>query len=187
MKDVMIDLETLGIKPGCSILSIGAVAFDPEVGKLGEEFYLVVNRESCRSAGLEEGQSTIDWWENQSLEAREVLSHAEEGGLTLGEAISKLTEYLTQFGLGRVRVWGNGSDFDNAILAVCYDKLGEDVPWKFWNNRCYRTLKAINKGPRLKREGIYHNALDDAKSQAQHALQLLSDNPIRPKFKPGCV
>jgi DNA polymerase III epsilon subunit-like protein len=28
MRDVMVDLETLGTVPGCVILSIGAVAFD---------------------------------------------------------------------------------------------------------------------------------------------------------------
>lgn len=173
MKDVMVDLETLGTVPGCVVLSIGAVAFDPSSGQLGEEFYCVISTESCKASGLETNQDTIDWWSKQSDQAREVLAHADEGGLTLEEAMTKFTQYLEGFGIKQVRVWGNGSDFDNAILACCYQAVGQTPPWVPWNNRCYRTLKNMVKGPRLKREGTYHNALDDAKTQANHAIQLL--------------
>ena len=171
--DVMIDLETLGTTPGCVILSIGAVAFDATTGELGPELYLVVNTESCKGHNLTIDQGTVDWWSKQSDQAREVLQHAEEGGLMLEEATAKLTEYLEQFGLKKVNIWGNGADFDNAILSCCYAAVGQSVPWTPWNNRCYRTLKNLVKGPRLKREGTYHNALDDAKTQAQHAIGLL--------------
>lgn len=171
--DVMVDLETLGVVPGCVILSIGAVAFDPASGELGEEFYCVVNTDSCLGAGLHADQGTIDWWANQSDDAKTVLTEAKDGGLTLNDALSKFTEYLENQGIKQVRIWGNGADFDNAILSCCYKAVGKPSPWVPWNNRCYRTLKNLIKGPRLKREGTYHNALDDAKTQAKHAIQLL--------------
>lgn len=171
--DVMIDLETVGQRPGCGILSIGAVAFDPKSGQLGPELYVVVSRESCRQAGLHEDPSTLEWWEKQSDQAREVLSHIEEAGLPLVEALTRLNDYLAQFGGRYVRVWGNGSDFDQPILISAYAAVGTTAEWKFWNNRCYRTLKNLIKGPPLKREGTYHNALDDAKTQALHAMDLL--------------
>lgn len=173
MKDVMVDLETLGTVPGCVVLSIGAVAFDTSTGQLGEEFYCVVNTESCKAAGLHVDQDTVAWWSKQAEQAREVISHADEGGLMLGDAMTKFTEYLEGFGIKQVRVWGNGSDFDNAILSCCYKSVGQVSPWLPWNNRCYRTLKNLIKGPGLKREGTYHNALDDATTQANHAIQLL--------------
>ena len=44
MEHCMVDLETLGKRAGCPILSIGAVFFDPVEKQLGEEFYVVVNR-----------------------------------------------------------------------------------------------------------------------------------------------
>lgn len=171
-QDVMIDLETLGTVPGCSILSIGAVAFDAASGQLGPELYVVVNRQNCLAASLFEDPDTITWWEKQSDEAKQVLRDAESGE-RLEDALAQLTEYLDQFSLKQVKVWGNGSDFDNAILSVCYDKIGATAPWRFWNNRCYRTLKSLSKGPKPKRQGTYHNALDDAKTQALHAIQLL--------------
>lgn len=171
-QDVMVDLETLGTCPGCSILSIGAVAFNPTSGELGSEFYVVVNRENCLAASLYEDPETVAWWENQSAEAKQVLKEAERGE-RLEDALNRFTEYLKQFDLGTVRVWGNGSDFDNAILSVCYHHVGLNLPWKFWNNRCYRTIKAMHPTIRLARKGIHHNALDDAKTQAIHANQLL--------------
>ena len=178
MKNIMVDLETLGTVPGCSILSIGAVAFDPESGELGEEFYVVVRRSSNGVFGLHEDAQTLQWWGSQSDEARQVLRDSEdmEESTPLNTALECFKYYLVQFNLNKVEVWGNGSDFDNAILAVAYQKVGLELPWKFWNNRCYRTLKAEYKGTsRLIRKGTYHNALDDARCQAEHAIQILRE------------
>ncbi len=68
-------------------------------------------------------------------------------------------------------MWGNGADFDNAILAHCYSRLGRPAPWKFWNSRCYRTLKSFSP-VRGKRIGVHHHALDDAKTQAADAMAI---------------
>jgi hypothetical protein len=173
MRDVMIDLETLGRRAGCSVLSIGAVAFDAETGELGPEFYAVVNRDSCAIAGLHEDPETIAWWDAQSCDAKTVLLHAEEGGLLLPDALQRFTIFLLGFDVKKVKVWGNGGDFDNTILTACYASIGETTPWDFWNNRCYRTLKNLAPQIKLERTGTYHNALDDAMSQARHAIKLL--------------
>jgi hypothetical protein len=173
MFDVMVDLETLGTRAGCTVLSIGAVAFDSTTMQLGAEMYAVIARKSCRDAGLHEDEDTVAWWSAQSVEARAVLDAA-ESGIPLSHAMTMLTNYLAQFGLGNVRVWGNGADFDNAMLITCYSVVGEKQPWKYSNNRCYRTLKSMYPQVALVRQGVYHNALDDAKSQALHAMQILS-------------
>lgn len=173
MGDVMVDLETLGRRPGCSILSIGAVAFCKERG-LGRELYVVVNRPSQRELGLHEDPSTLKWWASQSEAARQVLDDAEKDtSVTLDKALTQFTNFLSDFGLKRVRLWGNGADFDNAILINLYAALKLDPPWDFWNNRCYRTLKNLVKSDKIVRAGTYHNALDDAKTQAAHAVQLM--------------
>lgn len=169
---VMVDLETLGTVPGCSIISIGAVAFDPVTSALGPEFYVTINRENCLSAGLFEDPNTIDWWSKQSESAKTLLNDTITGGERLEDALLMFKEYLSQFGFGCIKVWGNGADFDNAMLAVCYERVGLDLPWRFYNNRCYRTLKNVLPGAKFIRQGTYHNALDDAKSQAAHACEL---------------
>lgn len=171
---VMVDLETLGNRPGCAILSIGAVAFGPH--GLGAEHYSVVNRANQKEFGLHEDQSTLDWWAGQSEAAREVLLQSGESGLQLPKALNDFNLYLAQFGMSSVKLWGNGSDFDNAILISCYAATKQQAGWKFWNNRCYRTLKSLNPGVKLSRTGTYHNALDDAKTQALHAIPMLWPN-----------
>lgn len=173
-EDVMIDLETLGRRPGCAILSIGAVAFSVEHG-LGPELEVVVSRESCKHYDLHEDPETLDWWSKQTKEARETLVMANDPSSSdlLPSALIQLEEYLAKFDLTRVRVWGNGSDFDNAILAVAYAAIDRPLPWQFYNNRCYRTLKSLRQQVKMQRMGMHHNALADAKSQALHAIELL--------------
>lgn len=46
MEDMMIDIETLGTRPGSVILSVGAVMFDRHGVGHGETFYMNVERES---------------------------------------------------------------------------------------------------------------------------------------------
>ena len=172
-QDVMIDLETLGKRAGCAILSIGAVAFNVE--ELGPELYVVVNRQSCKENNLHEDESTLKWWESQSEEARKVLIEAssEDRSLHLHHALDSLTVYLNQFPRKSVRIWGNGSDFDTPILVAAYAAAGQDPPWNFWNSRCYRTLKGMDGTKPSARAGTYHNALDDAKTQALHLQEII--------------
>lgn len=176
--NVMLDLETRGQRPGCAILSIGAVAFGPLTQTLGAEFYTVVNTKSCHEAGLQDDESTMVWWRSQAPEAQKVLVDADTGGVALKDALQQFGDWVKQFGgFQRVKVWGNGSDFDNAIMACCYHAVDLPPPWQFWNNRCYRTLKSLVPNVKLKREGTYHNALDDAKSQAKHLCLIAKGLP----------
>lgn len=175
MNDVMTDLETLGQRAGCVILSIGAVAFDHKTEKLGPEFYQVVRVSSCEEAGLHINPETVAWWESQNPEAQKVLKQARagRGNKSLTDSLELFNKYLHQFGPKSVKVWGNGSDFDNAILTNCYAAVGMKGGWEFWNNRCFRTLKGLAPSIKIERTGTYHNALDDAKTQALHAIKVL--------------
>ncbi len=72
MQNVMIDLETLGTRPGSVILSIGAVEFDRDLG-LGREFYVELNQASSITAGLTTDDATVDWWLDQEDAARDLI------------------------------------------------------------------------------------------------------------------
>jgi exodeoxyribonuclease VIII len=174
MNDIMVDLETLGQTPGCIILSIGAVQFGPK--GLGKEFYAVINVADQKKAGLTTDPSTIEWWDKQSVQAREVLAQAnnKKESIPLKTALDTFQLYLQECGnLRNIKIWGNGSDFDNAILAVAHKAANREIGWQFWNNRCFRTLKSMgSKATQPERQGTYHNALDDAKHQALWAIEL---------------
>lgn len=174
MADVMIDLETLGTRPGCAILSIGAVMFDRHAGALGPEFETVVNRKSCAKHGLFEEASTLAWWDRQSPEARKVLAAAEVAENGLGGALVMLSGFLQKFGKKDLRVWGCGSDFDIGILTHCYAVVKQPLPWMFWNSRCLRTLRDVappSHEPERK-NGVAHTAIDDARNQAREAVRI---------------
>lgn len=169
----MVDLETLGSVPGCSIVAIGAVACTYE-GHITDEFYVVVSSESCRVWGLHEDQDTLAWWGRQSPEAQAVLVQADdpEASHALLDALRDFNEFVKRQP-GRPLVYGNGSDFDNAILATAARAAGTKLAWPFWQNACYRTEKRKAPWIKLERTGTAHNALDDARSQAEHLVRLL--------------
>lgn len=180
-RDIMVDLETLGTGPGCAILSIGGAAFDPATGRLGAEFHTLVSTASCRELGLREEADTLAWWRRQKPEAQAVIAEAAASDVTVRQALDRFARFLRGHGgRPRVRVWGNGADFDNAILAHLYRALGEPLPWEFWNNRCFRTLKSLNPGHEPPRAGLHHDALADARHQAAWACRIFAANAVRP-------
>lgn len=178
MAHVMIDLETLGTQPGSVILSIGAVLFDPSkpVGEcLVKDFYSVVSRQSCEAAKLEVSQDTLDWWEKQSPEARAVLTQALDAGQSaaIGDALKALAAFIPD----GAKVWSNGANFDQPLLDVAYNRCGISLPWKYWNSRCYRTIVALHPNEKAIRPPTVcaHNALEDAKWQAYHVVNVAAN------------
>lgn len=170
MQDVMIDLETMGTGPDSAIVSIGAVEFDRAAQQLGETFYVAIDLKSAQQTGGVIDADTVLWWLKQSSQAREALCGT---SVQMASALASFSGWLRgRCELRDVRIWGNGSDFDNVILANAYRRLAVPVPWKFWNNRCYRTWKNEHPEAVLRRSGTHHNALDDAISQAEHMLQV---------------
>lgn len=170
--DVMLDLETMGNGPDAAIVAIGAIEFDPTAGTLGRTFYRGVSLETAVRGGGKIDAATVMWWLRQSDEARKDIAGE---GCPQNQVLIEFGTWL--YGLGEdVKVWGNGAAFDNVILAQAYRRAELTVPWPHWNDRCYRTLKALRPEVKIERTGTHHNALDDATSQARHALALLAAN-----------
>lgn len=171
---IMLDLETYGTRAGCGILSIGAVFFSSTAPEpLGPTFYIAVSRESCKAAGLNEQADTLEWWERQGSKARVVWDEIKSAP-PLAEGLKKFGHWVRDHADEKsVQVWGNGADFDNPILSACYRAVGAAQPWGAYSGRCYRTLKGLRTDIKMKRVGVHHNALDDARSQALHAAEIL--------------
>lgn len=127
--------------------------------------------------GLFENPFTIEWWSWQSDEAQVALHESlivDESLNSISNGLLDFNNYLNMFNKNLdVKVWGNGSDFDNAILEYTYRRLGIQQEWRYCNNRCFRTLKSLFPNVKMERHGLFHNALDDAITQALHAIKLL--------------
>lgn len=167
--NVMIDLETMGNGPAAAVVAIGAVAFDLTAGELGPTYYNRISLESAVACGGIMDASTVTWWLQQEQEAR--LEIARDGGLHIAEALHSFSAWMEQH-THEPEVWGNGASFDNVILRGAYHRNGTTPPWAWWNDRCYRTIKAQHRHIQFERTGTHHNALDDAKTQALHLIRM---------------
>ena len=170
----MVDLETLGTRPGSVILSLGAVEFDAHAG-LGREFYVELSQYASRHAGFTTDPETVGWGEGQSDAARGLVERTGGGGEVPHRALREFNEWLPPDPL----VWGNGVAFDNALLAEAYARCWLRPRWSFRDDRCYRTLKSLLPQVERVRPSVPHHALEDARSQAEHAVRLLRELAAR--------
>lgn len=162
---VQIDIETLSQKKTAAIVSIGAVKFNDQ--EILDTFYININPLSCKEAGLHIQPETINWWKQQKPEAYAALKNNRK---SLTEALS---EFKIWYGKKSVPTWANSNSFDCVIVENAYNAIDEPCPWKFYDERCFRTFKAMFKSD-LKLEGVTHNALDDAIYQTKYMLDVLN-------------
>lgn len=164
---VMLDLETFGNGNDAVIVSIGAVKFNLEKG-IFDEFHVGIDPSSCQSLGLKIDADTIMWWMHPDRDqARANLLALDR--IDLPSALIGFTQWIEHADA----IWGNGSTFDNIILRSAYKACGMEYPVKFWQDQCYRTVKYRTPAIVLQREGTHHDALDDARSQAKHLIEIL--------------
>lgn len=167
-RQVIVDLETLSVRPNGCITSIGAVAFTLQDGIL-EEFFINIDPVTCKEAGLHLDKETIAWWQTQPKEAQESW---QKNPVPLNEALDK---FVTFYGKESIPIWGNGSSFDVTILESALYSQGWQtgkLPWKFWDIYDLRTLTNI-LGRKLEKTGINHNALHDAIAEAKLLIEML--------------
>jgi hypothetical protein len=156
---IMIDIETLGTASDSVILSIGATDGS-------QEFYVVLNPQSCLDAGLSVSWSTISWWLQQSPDARASLITKTRDSVELRNALQALSGAFNWEGQ---EVWCNGLNFDVPILETAYAATGLQPPWAYNKCRDYRTVVKLLPHADLERLRVEpklpHHALEDAKAQ----------------------
>lgn len=163
----MIDLETLGTKPGCVIVSIGCVKFDPfasnTVGELVQNgtFLMYPDRREQQAAGLICDVDTTSWWISQNKNAQKAFGMQQQ---SCADVIAALDKFL----VGCKGLWCNGPSFDTPILREFYDRLGATFPVQYWNDRDCRTMKYLGGSKKLKvfDDFVAHDALQDSIKQA---------------------
>lgn len=174
MTSIMIDLETLGTRPECVLLTLGAVKFDEyELGSFGDSLYFRVDVDEQITIGREVQEDTLAWWMKQPDDVRdEALGEHDRINL------ASMYKQLNKFVAGVDNIWCQGPVFDIVILENLYRQMGWPVPWQFWQIRDSRTLFGTHGDPRVKGKVGLHNALEDSISQARgvqqvyHALKL---------------
>lgn len=164
MKHIMFDCETLATTSDACIMSIGAVKFDLDSSDMDDNgFYASISIDSNLELKRRISESTLIWWMKQEVAAQGVFHESKQ---TLREALLDLADWM---GHGKYIVWSNGADFDLPMLAHAFTQCNIEVPWEFWNSRCFRTYKNLPgaKAVRSPAVGVKHNALSDAVQQVR--------------------
>lgn len=162
--DCMIDLETLDITPTASVLTIGAVRFDPFGDDVKDptcdKLYLRVDLDSCDKLGCTINPDTVDWWSRQSKEAQAEAFDPQDR-ITVQDAMNQLYKFCW----GAKRVWSHGAGFDIIICENLFRRVGKAIPWTFWQVRDTRTIFDLGIDPQ-RPPVLKHHALEDAWNQA---------------------
>jgi DNA polymerase III epsilon subunit-like protein len=166
MKHIMIDLETLGLRPTSVVLSLGAVSFSPS--GIEKEYYaeLGLQYQAYRTTD----PSTIAWWATQG-------GIPSNGTVHPAVAVTAL-EDLIEGEQNTVRIWANGTDFDIPLLYSLAYEHNLAPAWKYSNVRDYRTVSRLFPGVPKDANPEAHNALSDARTQANHLIRILNRHQL---------
>ncbi|WP_293913146.1 MULTISPECIES: 3'-5' exonuclease [unclassified Sphingobacterium] len=171
MKNVMIDIETLGTKPYSVILSIGAIEFDINTGEIKDTFYRVISTRTSHEAGLLTDLDTIKWWLLQNDESRDKLLKGES------YLILSLVDLMLFVGENKnTCVWSNSPSFDLSLIRNACERTSINVSWEFWQERDVRTISSLMPSIRKSMifDGITHYAIDDCKHQIKYLVKILN-------------
>ena len=192
MKDivnVVVDVETMSLRPDAAIVSLAAVPFDPECSLEGmpfleECFYEVVNATTCALYGMRFDMDTVSWWAARSEEEKaELLSLPPLGIGAAMESFHAFLEGLKEKHGSELHIWTQGSDFDIPVLKNANSLVlpGVALPWSYRGIRDSRTFVLETLGMVYGREDdpyaripampdgeewVRHSALSDSRQTA---------------------
>jgi hypothetical protein len=160
--NVMMDIETLSLKPDAHILSVAAVSFDATGPNetYRADFGLV------KQGGRDISLATVHWHLDQGTDMAV--------GMPYQVGMAGLRAFLVQF--DGVRVWAKSPDFDCVIVANALRALGYVVPWRYAHTRCVRTVcDGVPDLPTHKSMGLSpHDPTDDCLVQIACVLKALA-------------
>ncbi len=175
-----IDLET-GSKRACSsIASIGITTVDINRKALSE-LYINVDLNTGLNTQRLTDEDTLSWWSEQDDAVRnEAL--APSNPVTLEVALEAVADYIANLrDRGNAYVFGNGSEFDIAIMFDAYAQMGMEEPWDFRHVHSVRTVVLLSElalDVNFKRSnkfvGQRHHALHDARHEASYSMDSIS-------------
>lgn len=171
--DAMIDLESMGLPPNGAIVSIGACFFDLDRCEIGPTFKKNIHLATAVRDGGVMDPGTVTWWLQQGDAARSSIL---VDNYDIRQVLREFSDWIATHSDHRsVRPWGNSSSFDLTLLNGAYRRAGMEAPWRFYNERDFRTVRAmypsVEYNPDDKGDGA-HDALVDAKFQCAHMFKI---------------
>lgn len=177
---VAVDIETLGTTPGSTILSIGALVFDPKTGDVKSSYEGFINPLLALQGGYGVDLNTMMWWMKQEDDARAIFDTCEGTGTDMR---GTLEEFATWWKVNAKDGYMLSHDFDKQLLRFAFEKEKIKCPWHFRDHLDQRTFdamvskreldtiweKVMFQNPNI----VEHSALGDAKKQAFRTVEIL--------------
>lgn len=152
----MFDIETLGVGPASTILTIAAQSFDPlGTGYGPRQYYARITLESQENRNIDD--DTIAWWATQPEAQAEAF--AEDNRIPLDQALDELGKLIWTSNY----LYANGPTFDCTIIEHAYKSYNKPIPWQYYKVRDARTIYSL--WPELPRPATSHHALEDCRRQ----------------------
>jgi hypothetical protein len=164
---LMLDIESLGTRPGFMVLSAALVRFD-DLASTSLNF----NWDDQRALGLVDDPATHAWW--SADERNEAWIASVKDAVPLVPALQHLSAWIQWAAPAGALIWCHGAGFDAPLLEEVYRRAGVPCPWAFWNVRDTRTLYDLaGVDVRQYKAGTAHVALNDAMAQTRAAVESL--------------
>lgn len=167
----MLDLETLGTRNNCVIVS-----FSCKIADLDDRRGFTIEAAFDKDLDiLNQGErvieaSTVLWWMQQSDEARKQFINAKRIPFWYC-----MRDFWTWYKIEAPKIihapvstiWSKGSNFDINIIVEAYKGSSQDAPWGYRDERCYRTIAALFPQITELPSEARHTASTDAISQLE--------------------
>ena len=160
-KHLVLDIETLGVEYGSTVLSIGAVCGD-------KEFY--VNNIATHVYKGEINHDTVKWWLTVPSETARKELYSQNQNNAMCDVLDNFIKFVEK--VEPDYFWGNSPDFDFGHLEYWLKKHHKRIPWKFYQLRDIRTIKEFVEVEPLDNE-LKHIAIEDARHEHKILMAFL--------------
>lgn len=168
MNGIMIDLETLDLKPTALVLQLGYAIADMSEKKILAKGLLNLDRDS--QSGRSISVDTVSWWARQDPAVIDSVFFPVDICWGIEDSLQHLSSVILQADIKEV--WAAPASFDLTILR----NLWGEVPWDRRQQRDMVTLRErldsdrkLEPPPNI----MQHNAMADAVWQMDYLFNLL--------------
>ena len=180
---MMVDIETLGMKPGDSIISIGASVFNASndlkiIGNVDSHFYRVLSLFDLNNHGFQSDDVTLKWWKEKAI-WKSLLAQTRDSNVGARKACEDFGHYITKEAKPD-KIWANSPSFDLEMLRYMFRKMLVPFPIHYKEEMDFRTLMELTYPVRESRPArifsgfnVEHHALGDSIEQSFQATRAL--------------
>ena len=166
--DIVLDIETLSLRPNALVLSVSAIGFNPmEITtnfSNNSTLDILLNLDDQPNRDIND--DTVSWWSRQNPIIQKKV-FGEEGRISVVEAIDQITKFCWL----KDRIWIQGPTFDVPVLNNLFEEYGKGLPWAYHTIRDSRTLLDLIP---IESESATHDSLADCIRQAIMIQKALS-------------